>query len=205
MASASRRRSPRPSCAPSARGSGSTAATGSLTGKRSKYAVTRSAGPTARTCRPSPGTGKARLRSGPDGRGDGGHCALRGMRNPLSARRARGPRTVARRVGTVAQQRARHRPAATRAGTLVCPGQGPRHLQWLRRPHRRQPGRPDHTGLPVPLELRPGPHGRVLPTMQDSARTATLPTAPSTGTCPDPGTVTARAATARAWTRTGLR
>jgi hypothetical protein len=42
-------------------------------------------------------------------------------------------------------------------------------------------------------------------TMQDSARTATLLTATGNGTCPSLGMVTAPAATARAWTRTGRR
>ena len=46
-------------------------------------------------------------------------------------------------------------------------GRCPRFAQaggslWLRRPHRRQPGRPDHPGVPPSLALRPGPHGRVL-------------------------------------------
>ena len=49
-----------------------------------------------------------------------------------------------------------------------------------------------------PRSTRPG-----STTMQDSARTATRPTATATGTYPRAATATAPAATARAWTRTG--
>ncbi len=48
-------------------------------------------------------------------------------------------------------------------------------------------------------------HAAGSTTMQDSARTATLPTATSPGTCPSLGTATAPAATARAWTHIGRR
>ena len=58
---------------------------------------------------------------------DGGHSAVRGMRDPISPRRARGPRPPARRVGAVALHRAGQHPAATRARTVVSPGQGHRH------------------------------------------------------------------------------
>lgn len=50
----------------------------------------------------------------------------------------------------------------TRARTVVSPGQGRRHVQRLRRPHRRQPRRADRLGVPASPVLRPGPHGRVL-------------------------------------------
>ena len=88
---------------------------------------------------------------GPHGQADHGHPAVRGLRNPLSPRRARRPRARARRVGAVAQHRAGQHRAATRARTVVPPSQGHRRLQRLRRPHRRQPRRhrsPRHSGLP---------------------------------------------------------
>ena len=72
------------------------------------------------------------------------------------------PGQRARRVGAVAQHRAGQHRAATPAGTVVSAVQGRRHLQRLRRPHRRQPGRADRPGIPASPVLRPGPHGRVL-------------------------------------------
>ena len=80
-----------------------------------------------------PGLG-TRTRSqdpGPDGPADSGHSAMRGLRNPLSPRRARRPRTRARRVGPVARHRAGQHRAATQARTVVPPGQGHRHVQRL--------------------------------------------------------------------------
>jgi hypothetical protein len=61
-------------------------------------------------------------------------------------------------------------------------------------------GSPRRSGIPSasPRSTRPG-----STTMPGSARTATPPTATSTGTCPSRGTAIVPAATARAWTRTG--
>ena len=79
---ASRPRSPRLSCAPSACGSESTAATASWTGKPSKYALTRYASAEGKTSRPSPGNANARPSPGPHGPADGGHPAVRGHAEP---------------------------------------------------------------------------------------------------------------------------
>jgi len=69
---------------------------------------------------------------GPHGRTDGGHSRLRGMRHPVSPRRARSPRTRTRRMGAVARHRAGQHRAPTRARPVVSAVQGRRNLQRLR-------------------------------------------------------------------------
>ena len=115
----------------------------------------RRAGPSlgTRTRGPSPGLHDP---------ADGGDPAVRGLRNPVSTRRARRPRTPARPLGAMAPHRAGQHPAATSARTVVLAVQRRRHRKRLRRPHRRQPGRPDRPGIPPSPGLRPGPHRRVL-------------------------------------------
>jgi hypothetical protein len=71
-------------------------------------------------------------------------------------------RTPARRVAAVPPHCAGQHRAATLAGTVVPAVQRHRFLQRLRRPHGRQPSRPDRPGVPPSPALRPGPHGRVL-------------------------------------------
>ncbi len=58
--------------------------------------------PGGRRAGPGLGTGTRGPGPGSDGPGDGGEAAVRSLRNPVSARRARRPRMPARRVGTVA-------------------------------------------------------------------------------------------------------
>lgn len=60
------------------------------------------------------------------------------------------------------RHRARQCPAATRTGTVVSAVSGHCRRQRLRRLHRRQPRRADHSGVPASPLLRLGPHGRVL-------------------------------------------
>jgi hypothetical protein len=128
---------------------------------------------------------------GPGDQADGGHSAVRGVRIPLSPRRARGPRASARRVGAVARHRAgQHRPGA-RAGTVgICCSRA--SLPAMPTATSSTPpgpdGSPGRSGLPCASlrSTRPG-----STTMRDSARTATLHTATSIGTSSTLGTGTA--------------
>ena len=72
------------------------------------------------------------------------------------------PGRPARRVGAVATYRAGQHRAAAPAGTVVPAVQRRRCRQRLRRPRRRQPGRPDRPGVRASFVLRPGPPRRLL-------------------------------------------
>ena len=160
---ASRPRSPRRSCAPSARGSASTAATASWTGKRVEYALDQVASAAARILRHSPGNRNTRPRSRPAW-----------PRRWWSLRRARHAEPPSARIELVAPGQL---PAGwdqwpgtvqasilrqTRARTVVPPGQRHRHVQRATAAPSTPtaPGRsPGRSGLPC---ASPRSTGRVL-------------------------------------------
>ena len=185
-ASAWKQRSQQRSCASPARGSASTAATASSTGKRSKYAWTRYARSGGGRAGPCLGTGTRSAGPGPDGHGDGRHSAVRGMRNPVSPHRARGPGRIPRPVGAVAhtvkdsivRQREPGQWWLLSKGVAAYNGYGD-PIDASRAGQIANASRPPYAS---PRSTRPG-----STTIQDSARTATLRTATSTGTRPSPG------------------
>jgi len=201
------RRPWRLSCARLGCGSGPAAGTGSWTGTRSAGARTSRASCPARRRGSAPGSGPG-TRLGPS---SCPQMAEAMVVTPACAA-CGAPATRIELVGP-GQLPAQweHWPATVRDSFLRCrrarpvvPDPRRRGRRQRLRGSRRGPGRPGGSpGVPAVAALCPGGHGRVLRRCRllPGLRRAVL--LPALATCPRPGTGTAPAATARAWTRTG--